>query len=426
MSTAPVLPRPGVPAGAAVSLLADPGRLSELVGEPVRPGRLRLKPGTSASASLLDPGSGIPVGWARLVPAGDPAKSRNAVRRASRLGLRVRVREVRGVGEAPVLLLTGPVAADPRLHRAITRLAEVVGRPALRRLGPAVVRYNPHRRLVLRHCSDADAADVALRLTADPQRQLARLHRSLARAGVPVLEPLAGPGPAWSGSPSRWLTAWPWHGTSDLLGATAAVREPAARAAGAALARLHRVPSQLLRDDPGTCLLPEESGVLVDDLAAVDAGLGARAAALGEAVRLRLLEPDARAAAGSPVLVHGDFSPDQVVLDEPAAHSGPAGLDVRLIDLDHWAIGHAPQDLASFAAVELLGTGGPGTGLPLTAALLAGYRRAGGEAPDDPAALGPWTARALLDRVTEPLRRACPDWADQVAARLDLVEEVLR
>ena len=50
----------------AISTLLDPERLSGALGEARAASRVRIKPGVSVSASLVD-GDGVPAGWARIL-----------------------------------------------------------------------------------------------------------------------------------------------------------------------------------------------------------------------------------------------------------------------------------------------------------------------------------------------------------------------
>ena len=50
-----------------VESVLDEGRLSALVGRTVRAARLRVKPDVSLTVGLEHPGTGRPVGWARLL-----------------------------------------------------------------------------------------------------------------------------------------------------------------------------------------------------------------------------------------------------------------------------------------------------------------------------------------------------------------------
>jgi hypothetical protein len=390
------------PGLATARVLLDRERLSELVGEPVRATRLRHKPGLSTTAALVGdgPDGSRVLGWATVSHAGYRDKVSNAVRRAAERGRSVRVRPVRGEDD-DLLLTTGPIDTDPRLHRALDALREVL--PSVDDAAAAgrvtLLRYNPHRRLVLRLNR---AVPVVVRATATrTTKEVDRLLRSLQRAGVPVLRPTRA-----DGIPTTSRTSvWPWFGAGTLHAALPGASVRAAET-GEALARLHRVAAG--RSLPHWTPQAEEDtlAALVHDLARLDEGAAAVMGALAARVLDRLGEAPA-------VTSHGDFSGDQVLVDP--------WHGVRLTDLDRAAVAPAAADLGSFAAVELL-TGGTDTGL--TAPLREAYAAAGGTVvPED--AVRTWTARSLLHRVQEPFRAGEPDWPARVSARLAQVDEVL-
>jgi aminoglycoside phosphotransferase (APT) family kinase protein len=383
-------------------VLLDRDRLSELVGRPVRAVRLRHKPGLSTTAALVaygqDTGASV-LGWATVSHAGYRDKVSNAVRRAAERGRDVTVRPVHGAGD-DLLLTFGRVDTDPRLHRALDTL-----RPVLPSVDAAVadgrvtvLRYNPHRRLVLRVNR---SVPVVLRATGAKVASPDRLLRSLHRAGVPVLRPVRV-----EDLPTTPRTSvWPWFGAGTL--ATAPGPRRMATDTGAALARLHAVRPP--RGLPSWTRQGEEDALAgqVHALAHLDEAAASTMAALCGTVLNRL--PDRPV-----VTVHGDLSADQVLADP--------WHGVRLTDFDRAAAAPAAADLGSFAAVELL-PGGSGTD-GLTEDVLEAYGSAGG-APVPEAELRAWTARALLHRVHEPFRQGDPQWRGRITARLQQVQEVL-
>ena len=399
-------PRPGDPGRRTADLLLNGDELSALVGRPLRATRLRHKPGLSTVAALVDRDQ--PVGWVHAVTEAHLVKLDKTIRRAREQGRTVMVRRAR----RGITLAWGSLDTDPRLHKALLELGALwAGAP--RQAGQAhppsvgralatghlrLLRYNPHRRLVL-HRPGPDGGTV-LRVTADLQVHATELPAVLSRAGVPVLEPLS---PDGSGVDGR-VSVWPWFGVSTLAYAPLA----ATPAVGEALARLHRIPAL-----PGVTAGPVPAGppvTVTADLTRLDPGLGAVARRVAGRLAARLSGDH-----GPEVAVHGDFSADQVLV----ATDGT----VRIIDLDRAGTGPAMLDVGSFAAVELLAD--PALDDPLasarTRALLDGYT-----APLDPARLRAWTARALMTRLDEPFRDGHPDWAERIASRLDQVRRVLR
>ena len=70
----------------AVSTLLDADRLSELLDQPVRADRLRIKPNVSVLVSLTERSTGLTSGWARLLWPVSHSKAAQAERLAARTG----------------------------------------------------------------------------------------------------------------------------------------------------------------------------------------------------------------------------------------------------------------------------------------------------------------------------------------------------
>lgn len=421
--TSPTTTRPedgadqvGTGPDAHAALLLDADRVSALVGRPVRAVALRRKPGLSTSAALLaaDAPAGAPtvLGWVRALLPAHRAKLAKAQALAARRGRSVHVRRVDGpTPEEDLLVAWGPIATDPRLIRPLDRLTRVVpdliGDPRAH-----VLRYNPLRRLVLRLGPDHPDS-VVVRVTAHPGTAQTRAARLLAGRGVPVLAPVRGPGLPEGLHGSRRVSVWPWVSGPGDLSVTGDLAQGAA--AGAALAALHAASADLTGvADLGLPRydrrhLADQRVTLVRAVGSLDAGLGARAAALLAAAPAP--EPGHR-----PVLVHGDFSADQVL-----ATGAADSTQVTLLDLDRLGVGDPAQDLGSFVASELLRTDGRDPGLG--EAVLRGHS-ADADATTD-AVLRPWVAHALVTRLVEPFREGRADWRDGIAHRLDLLEQVL-
>ena len=142
------------------------------------------------------------------------------------------------------------------------------------------------------------------------------------------------------------------------------------------------------------------------DLGQLDPALGARMLAAVDALPVR--------PASAEVVLHGDYSADQVVLSDEGA---------RLIDLDRAGVGAPARDIASAIAHETL-RGGTVDG-PLATGLRDGYVDGGGTWPAADELAGALAA-ALLGRAQEPLRTARPDWRDRAGEVIALAVEVLR
>ncbi|MGM1030214.1 MAG: phosphotransferase [Actinomycetota bacterium] len=324
--------------------------------------RVRYKPGSSAVVAVRDPEGGSH--W--IATYADGAKLAKGVGRAARVGAEVTWLSPR--------TLTGPVAADRLLARVLARARRAA--PALLE-GAAVLRYNPHRRLVLR------GRGSAIKLAAHPSDRGDEVARRLAAAGAAVLAPSSlRPG----------VTVTPWWGTSDLAHAPDSALE---RLAGAAIARVHRMPAASLPPLPSVDAA-READAAARAIGAVLPGLAGRAAALAARLR-RAVGP------GRPeVLVHGDWSPDQVLAD---------GGEIRFIDFDRAAMAPAERDLGS-----ALASGGSASGAE-------GYLEAGGRIDVD--ALDAWTSLSLLQRAIDPFRTGASEWPTAVELALSRAEEAL-
>ncbi|WP_019159227.1 aminoglycoside phosphotransferase family protein [Brevibacterium senegalense] len=363
---------------------------------------LRYKPGHSVLARVT--GHGQP--WWLVVRSPRSADKAAKIRaRAAESGFPLLDAEVPGSG---LHLQAGPVGLDKHLHKPLRRGGLVDARGAV---AGTVLSYNPWRRLVLRRVApgapgaSAPEAPTVLRVWHTAPAS-ADLVSPLHAAGVSVL-------PARR---TRVGIEQPWVAGGDLerlLAAEASGRAPTraldrtAEAVAGLHAALDTVPglreAGLSRVDPAGAVVAARDGleaVMPDLLPAFDR--------VGEEVR-RVLAADR----SRDVLLHGDLSADQVVLDTRGA--------VRLIDLDRLAIGPAGYDLGGFAAVELI-RGRAGTAEALVAAYRERAAAVDGTAvraaePGD-AAVRAWTAHHLLLRVAEPFRALAPAWREQIGARI--------
>ena len=111
---------------------------------------------------------------------------------------------------------------------------------------------------------------------------------------------------------------------------------------------------------------------------------------------------------GSPVLTHGDASPDQVLYEHSTGR-------IWLTDFDRVRLAPAATDLGSYLAVAPPSQ---------RRALLEGYAVhrpvPGGEE------LGTAIALSRLARLADPLRRAHPSWRERIGAELAAIERIAR
>lgn len=287
--------------------------------------------------------------------------------------------------------------SDPGYRRKL--LGRLLGgdlAAAVTRLEP--LRYKPERRWIgVVHGPDGPAA--VLRLYAEGS--VPELPEFSPRGGVRVPRVL-GVSADHAAVAVEWLDGQP---LDRLL--AAGQRAPLGDV-GQTLRRLH--------DEP-VAGLPVRShaaeAAAVRDAAATVAALlpavAAEATSLGAAVAAQL-EALPRLAA----TVHGDFSPDQVVV-------GDAG--VGIIDFDAAAAGDPAEDLGRFAAALRVGAGSADLDVAARwSALLGGY----GAGPELVERARVQTAASLLRVAAEPFRQRVTDWPDRCAAVLSLAAQELR
>ncbi len=390
----------------AVDVLFDARRLSGVLGGPLRVDHLRHKPGLSVIARTHD--QDARVGWIASYHPREAVKLEKTVRRAERLG--AKLSRVLIDDSTAHELVMGAIELDRRLYEPLSVLgyrSDWGGPEPVR-----VLNYNPLRRVVLA-LGEGDERVVCK--VGVPSGADAALLRRLAADGVPVLEQVS---PA--GLPdSNMLRYFPWFGAYDLStgrGGGTGQEHLDVRCgyeAGEALARLHAV------HPPATLV------ARIDSVGAIVQGAVQETARRIPALASRLLHRVAGFLGEEPVgrcrcvLLHGDFSADQVLVDQH---------EVRLIDFDRCGLGPAESDLGSFAADELI-RGLPGSGsvpvldLPVTAALLAGYTDGHGSFSER--RVRDWVALHVLRRLNEPFRACSPHWRESTAERMKLIEQLL-
>ncbi|MDF9752515.1 aminoglycoside phosphotransferase family protein [Arthrobacter sp. ES3-54] len=379
----------------------DDGLLSELLGESVRITRTRYKPHTSALVAFRRAGDGAgSYGWASTTAPEHAGKLQRRADSSRKRGGGIRLLQPDDL-HADVLVAVGPIDEDWPLRPNLGWLRDHgLGRlgalPAAGRfLEPpvSVLRYNPERRLVIRVPSATLPVVVKTAAHAGEAAAGRRLRQRLASHGIPVLPELADPECAAHG-----ISASPDWGHGDL---SCGDNDPAAYRAGQALAALHGMDAEASTDPTA------DVEDLVRQLAATRSMITCLLPGLEAPVtRLtgRLL---ASLGAGDPhgprhVLVHGDFSADQVLVDGPA---------IRIIDFDRARTSDPARDLGSFAAVEDIADAAgavPVAGGRQTAQLIDGYREAGGHVSQ--ARVEAWAAFRLFLNSVDPFRNRASDW----------------
>ena len=381
----------------AVAAMLDADRLSERLQRPVQADRLRIKPEVSVLVSLTDWSTGLTEGWARLLWPVSHSKAAQAERLAASLGLQPPVTQPLDEG---LLLQSGEVLTDPKLAQP---LAQATGLGVLGAWEARdVLRYNPSRRLVLRDGS------TVLRLRAGAGGPADDVHRALSGL-LPV------PGLLDSQAVARCegrVSVQQWCGDTNLAdvyaddadrAASAQGLKEASRRVGALLAELHscvgQLPAGLIdrlpHQPPSFRDLAEVHARQLDVLAPE---LARRVRAVGD--MLPSLLP------GTPVLAHGDASPDQVLYEYSTGR-------IWLTDFDRVRLAPAAMDLGSYLAEA-----------PPSQrhALLEGY--ATHRPVPGAEELGWAIALSRLARLADPLRRAHPSWRERIGADLTAIERI--
>ena len=383
----------------AVAAMLDADRLSEHLQRPVRADRLRIKPEVSVLVSLTDRSTGLTAGWARLLWPVSHSKAAQAERLAASLGLQPPVTLPLDEG---LLLQSGEVLTDPKLAQPLAQARDlgVLGAWKAR----DVLRYNPSRRLVLRDGS------TVLRLRAGAGGPADDVHRTLSGL-LPV------PGLLDSQAVARCegrVSVQQWCGDTNLADfyadnadgpATAQSLKEASRRVGALLAELHscvgQLPAGLIdrlpHQPPGFRDLAEVHARQLDVLAPE---LARRVRAVGDMLPSLLT--------GTPVLAHGDVSPDQVLYEYSTGR-------IWLTDFDRVRLAPAAMDLGSYLAEA-----------PPSQrhALLEGYATHRPVPGDEE--LGWAIALSRLARLADPLRRAHPSWRERIGAELTAIERIAK
>lgn len=391
-------------------LLSD-DHLSAALGERVHITRVRYKPGTSALAAFRRTRAGVDeYGWAMTRTAeGNGSLQSRAEHSRARGGSILLLRPDPSRPDA--LIAAGDLKDDHRLrnnlHWLRARGTERFGadRPNVAvSVPPTILRYNPERRVVALFPSPSPAVVKTAAVAYDPARRRL-LGLEMHRAGVPVLPELVGPEFARHG-----ISASPAWGEGDL---STTGTPDAAGSAGQALAALHAADTRLV-GDIGVAFrgLARQLTDTRHMIAALLPGLEEPAARLADRILTRLAQPDGPTV---PVLVHGDFSADQVLVQ---------GTDIRLIDFDRVRTDEAACDLGSFAAVEaILGReSGGGARNAHTGALRDGYCQAGGQAQQS--RVDAWAAARLFTGSVDPFRNRAADWAADTSWHLERAKEL--
>lgn len=385
-----------------LALLLDPPALlgllrerwPELVLSSLEPSYLRYKAGTSCLAGFRLEANGKPT-WLTFT-----ARRRDASDKMDKSLLKSGLPGPFGAGRALFAELAVTMASFPndRALKRLWRVAEphahrpLLGKLSLPRDGSIeALRYRPERRFVARVSQDG-APLALLKLHAPEVFVRARFSASAFTCdGSLVIPRLIGSSARHGAVASEWLA-----------GAVAKTDAATAKRIGAALATLHR------QDALGLALMTRRDQrasalAMAEDITALLPELAARAASLADRIA-QALESDA-----PPVALHGDCHIDQIL---------DLGEAIALIDFDEATRGPAAWDFGNLIAHLVLAD--PGCEPAFNAALLGGYRAAGGTVTERDVAAQ--TALGLLRLATHPFREQQADWPAAIAAILTLAE----
>jgi hypothetical protein len=355
----------------ALALALDPGALTEVVrrGElDLPPGsvtvrRLRYKPATALHAAV-SVGDGETLTWLLLAGYSPPAVDK----------LRKDLETARTADGVHVL---GP-ASGRWLVVAATTDRMIVDR---RRRQPASaagfrpIAYNPRRRLVALGSWRGTPVAVAKRYARGARRPSPGLVDALHARGGPVARPLAVDDP--SISMSEWVPGHPAAPATD------------ADAVSAALRTLHGSSLSITARSFDVPRLTDRTAHTLGSVATLLPNLKSEVRRASEQVRRSL----SRADLGPVGLIHGDLSPDQVVI-------APDGA--TFIDLDDCVFGPTAWDSATWLAAQLA-VGAHPHPLP---------------GPDPPPEL---LGAAIAIRTAEPFQRRRRGWASITTTMIDWV-----
>lgn len=357
--------------------MLDANWLSDALGAQVAATSLRIKPDTSITASFTPVGAQgqDAAGWVRLMWPAGAGKAEKYRCKAAKLGLNVQQRELTN----GFTLQWGGVETDPKLMMHLLAFGGLED--------SKVLRYNPLRRLVVRN------GYRVTRIVTSSDPYSTDLYRFVG-LHVPVPEVL-------DADTATGMDVLRYVGSRDL---SSGLDTAQATSVGALFADLHAsassLPSYLTRHLAAKNISPatqvEAHASLFDVLAPELAG------------RSRALAAALKPLTGPPVLLHGDASPDQVLIDEATGA-------LWVTDFDRAHLGPAATDIGSFMATAPT---------DVSAAFMEGYSSTAGHGLpvlDVQHAL----AGALTLRLADPLRSAHPGWKTEVEASLSRIEQML-
>lgn len=374
---------------------------------------VRYKPGTSCLVAYeIQTGDGVVHAYARCHAGDQLVKVTNA-------RLRVEVTGPLGPGlladpHAGIAVFVYPNDYEIKSLRKLfegdrtpRRLRRILPTHThLQHATPTVLRYKPERRFVGKLDAEGGPSAV-LRLYPeakfDEMREKAWAFKGNIEMDVPRV---VGDSDRYSALAYEWVEGRP--PTAIELAENGDVTESIASALAALHGQRPRLRAMYTAGDyrrgvKGAC----------EALAALDADFGYHAAEQSSALHNLLHNRAWRAQA-----VHGDFTADQVVINEGR---------ITILDFDRAGYGDPVMDLGAFSAGQIAsavtGEKTMADSLQIAAAFSAAYWRATGFA--DAESTKAFTACALLMLAPEPFRRRAENWPTITAGLLEAVDQVL-
>jgi aminoglycoside phosphotransferase (APT) family kinase protein len=308
------------------------------------------------------------------------------------------------------------------LHGCVAGLSPQAERIRARRSSVSLLKYKPERRCIVladtstRHASTGAAGARRVVVQANGDDSGGRVHRVLEHLAAPARfdSALVVPAPLGYDAARRvFVQEWvPGRPLGERL------TDPDAPAVVSSLARalraLHAGPLPGGLPLSGERQLSMRASRVLRDLATVG---GSEIAPLAARLDAELARAGARAAEGTPVLVHGDLHYHQVLVD---------GELIRLIDWDECAAGDALEDVANFLAHlhlrEIEGLLDAARAALLREELVRAYF-----APRSaPAGLERFTALQVVLLSMTPFRRLSERWTAETRAILERGRDLLR
>jgi aminoglycoside phosphotransferase (APT) family kinase protein len=288
--------------------------------------------------------------------------------------------------------------------------------------GFRILSYKPERRFVGALQGEGDQRLVARGYTGSWFSKALRAHRAFQTSNGFRIPELRG----FSRSRRVLLTEWmegrvldpsTWEPGANGAPPKTGRRGPElARRIGAALAELHGQPARPLRRRAARRESRGLRGAARGVEAVLPAAWGRRARTLAQRLKDRLDDEVGRP--WSPTPLHGDFHPDQLLLNQDS---------LVLLDLDRASLGDPTSDLATF--VSHLDRRALEGHFPLPAvsgveaAFLDGYEEAGGCLDPDRYRLQ--KAASLLRLAPQPFRERSPAWPSLTRSLVERAENLL-